>query len=175
MRSIPRTRFLLLSAAMAAVAAAGARAAPALGANSAVPQCRTAQLRLKFVDMQAGTSHRYIDYALENVGATRCSLRGYPGAALVDNHGHPIRSANAKVSRWALTPTRTLVINPKRRLFFTFTWVVSAPCVGHSFTFYGLRVVPPQNASGFAWHLGRTPTCDNSARISAVRSKLLPG
>jgi hypothetical protein len=145
---------------------------PAVGAGATTPRCGTAQLQLKFVQEQAATGHRYIDYAYKNVGAAACSLRGYSTASLLDGHAHVIPSANAKVGHWGISPVRTVVVGPGKRAFFTFTWADGGFCPGHSFTFYNLHVSPPNNTPGFQQHLGKTPTCDDSANVSAVRAGL---
>jgi hypothetical protein len=138
----------------------------------ATARCSGARLRLKFIDMQAATGHRYIDYALKNVGARDCSLRGYLGAVLLTKSGGLLRGSRARVTRDPVSPLRTVVIEPGKRAFFTFTWVDGGFCPGNAFTFYAVRVLPPQDVRGFVGRLGRTPACGRSARVSAVRPKL---
>lgn len=166
------TKLLLMCGAL--VVAPGVLAAPAFGSGSPVPHCPTSHLRLKFVQLQGATGHRYIDYAFKNVGAMQCSLRGYPRVVLVNRHGRAIRAQRAKVGRWPLSPARTVVIDPGKRAFFTVMWVDGGFCPGNTFAFYGLRVFPPRNLAGFRRHFGRTLTCDGSAIVSAVRPKLFP-
>ena len=174
MRAASRSRVLLAATIAALVLAAWFLPRPAAGSSSAVPRCLTAQLRLKFVDMQAATGHRFIDYAFKNVGARKCSLRGYPTVVLLDKRGHVIHSAHAKVAHFPISPIRTVVIGSRKSAFFSFTWADGAFCPGRAFTFYDLRVSPPNNAVGFRPHLGKTPACDASARRSAVRPKRFP-
>lgn len=150
------------------------RATSNTGSNSAVPRCSTAQLRLKFVDMQAAAGRQYIDYAFKNAGARKCSLRGYPTVVLLDKQGHVIHFAHAKVGHFPASPIRTVVIGSGKRAFFSFVRADGAFCPGSAFTFYGLRVSPPNNAIGFRPHLGRTLACDASAKVSAVRPKRFP-
>ena len=118
--------------------------------------------------------HRYIDYAFKNAGATNCSLRGYPTVVLLDKQGHVIHSAHAKVVHSPVSPIRTVVIGSGKRAFFTFMWGDGAFCPGRAFTFYSLRVSPPNNAIGFRPVLGKTPACDAFTTVSAVRPKRLP-
>ena len=174
MTAASRSRVLPPATIAAFVLAAWFLAGPAAGSSSAVPKCSTAQLRLKFVDMQAATGHRFIDYAFENAGARKCSFRGYPTVVLLDKRSHVIHSAHAKVGHFAISPIRTVVIGSGKRAFFSFTWVDGAFCPGSAFTFYDLRVSPPNNAIGFRPHLGKTLACDASARVSAVRPKRFP-
>ena len=172
MQSALRSRIVHVGTTAAVVLAAGALAVPALGAGGAIPRCSTGQLHLKFVQEQGATGHRFIDYAYKNVGPAACSVRGYSSAALLDKHGHVIQSGHAKVSHWTISRVRTVVIGPGKRAFFTFTWVDGGFCPGHSFTFYRLRVSPPNSTAGFQRHLGKTATCDSSAKVSAVRPRL---
>jgi len=139
-----------------------------------VPQCSTAQLRLLFVDTQAAAGRRYIDYAFKNAGARQCSLRGYPTGVLLDKQGHVIHSADAKVGHFRVSPIRTVVLGSGKRAFFTFVWGDGGFCPGRAFTFYGLRVSPPNNATGFRRRLGRSPACDAISELSAVRPNRLP-
>ena len=136
------------------------------------PRCTRAHLRLKFVDMQGATGHRYIDYAFKNVGSSSCSLRGYPRASLLNKSGHRKTAARAQVGHDPVSPVRTVVIKPGKRAFFTFTWVDGGFCPGNSFNFYGLRVAPPHDIGTFTRQFGKTPACGHSARVFAVRPKL---
>ena len=171
MKAASQSRAHRFGTAAALVLAAGLLAMPALGAGAATSRCSTSQLRLRFVQTQAATGHRFIDYAFKNAGPAACSLRGYSSAVLLDKHGHVIQSADAKVGHWTISKVRTVVISSGKRAFFTFTWLDGGFCP-KSFTFYSLRVSPPKNAKGFRQHLGKTPTCNSSAMVSAIRPKL---
>lgn len=147
---------------------------PTTPSPSATPRCSRAQLRLKFVDMQGATGHRYIDYAFKNVGTTACSLSGYPRGQLLTKRGRVMHGAREKVGHDPLSPMRTLVIDPGKRAFFTFTWVDGGFCPGDSFTFYALRVFPPGDLRGFVRRFGQTPACSKSAMVTRVRPKRFP-
>lgn len=144
------------------------------GSTGGRSTCATAKLRLTFVDTQAAAGQRYVDYALTNAGARTCSLRGYATAVLLNRQGQVIHSAHAKVGHSPASPVRTVTIGPRKRAFFSFIWGDGGFCPGNAFTFYGLRVSPPNNATGFRPHLGKTTACDASARVSAVRPKRFP-
>jgi hypothetical protein len=167
-------RWTLLATAAASVVAGGALGGPALGASTGVPECSSAQLRLAFVDKQAATGHRFIDYAFNNIGTVKCALRGYPATVLLSKYGAVIPSTRAMVAQWPLSPVRTAQIAPGQSAYFTFHWSPAGFCPGRVFTFYGLRVVPPHDATGFLWHLGKTQACDSSAMVTAVRPELFP-
>jgi hypothetical protein len=173
MRLDIRNRTLLATAAVA-VAAACALAASALGATPAVLQCSPAKLRLKFVALQLAAGRGYIDYAWSNAGTVTCSLRGYPPGVLLDRHGHAIPAAPATVALWPLSQVRTVLVGPGQRAFFTFTWGAGNFCPGRTFTFFGLRVAPRQDATSFTSHIGMVGACDNSVWVTAVRPELFP-
>jgi hypothetical protein len=168
-----RSRVLLSALALGgALVAGGGTPIAALGAGSARPRCLTSQLRLSFVDAQAGLGHRYADYALKNLATTPCRLYGYPGVILLDAHGRALTSSHATVTRWTVSPRRTVVISPGQRAFFTFTWLDGGFCPGHSFSYSGMRVYPPGATRAIQRSESATAACDGSAMVSAVRPKL---
>ena len=169
-----RSRVLLAATIAAFGLAAWLLVGSAAGSSSVVPHCSTAQLRLRFVDTQAAAGRQYIDYAFENAGAGKCSLAGYPTLVLLNKRGRVIRSAIARVGHFPVSPIRPVVIGSAKRAFFTFMWADGAFCPANAFMFYGLRVLAPNDAIGFRPHLGKTPACDASARVSAVRPKRFP-
>jgi hypothetical protein len=173
MKRANRSGSLVLVTAVVVALASGLLGASALAASTTVRNCSAAQLRLKFVDMQGATGHTYIDYAFEDVAPAKCKLRGYPGAVLLNKHGQTIASPHAQVGQWPLSMLRTVVLGTGQPAFFTFTWVGGGFCPS-AFTFYGLRVTPPPDATGFQWQIGNTSACVSSAWVSAVRPKLFP-
>lgn len=136
------------------------------------PRCLRAQLRMKFVDMQGATGHRFIDYKLTNVGASSCSLRGYPGAVLLKKNGAVKHAPAAKVGQDPVSPVKTIVVDPGKHAFFTFTWVAGGFCPGDNFAFYAVRLFPPNDVNGFKRHFGWTPACASSVQVFAVRRTL---
>lgn len=135
-------------------------------------KCSRAHLRMNFVRRQGATSHVFIDYAFLNAGGSACTLRGYPAVVLVNKSGNGMHRKRAIVSDNPVSPVRTVVIKPGKRAFFTFSWAVGGACPGHSFTFYALRVTPPGDHRNFQRQLSKSPACNRSARVSAVRPKL---
>jgi Domain of unknown function (DUF4232) len=171
MESASRRKMVRLVTVSAVVLVVGALALPALGAAGAASGCSGAQLRLQFLGQQAATGHRFNQYAFKNVGSATCSLRGYPGAVLLNQRGRVIFGGRANVGHWTVVKVRTVTVAPGKRAFFTFTWAAGPFCPGHAFTFYMLRVSPPGAAKRFVWHLGKTSACNRSAKISAVGAK----
>lgn len=141
--------------------------------TTTTPYCTFADLSLKYIDTQGATSHRYVDYAFENVSKTACRLRGYPRIVLLNKSGHAIHHSWAKVTHDPVSPIRTVVIKPGKRGYFTFTWVTGTACPGHFFTFYALRAYPPHDFKNFERHPGKTSPCNKSAKVTAVRPKRL--
>lgn len=52
--------------------------------------CPSGGLRLTFLASQGATGHLEVTFALRNASGTMCTLRGYPGARLLDAAGHSI-------------------------------------------------------------------------------------
>jgi hypothetical protein len=134
-------------------------AVPAFGsaapAAATVGRCLTGHLRLSFVRSEGATSHRFWDLALRNVGPGRCRLQGYPGVGLLDKHG---RLIDVNVEREdAARPS--VVLGVGQRAFFTFSYVVSGPCLPHFFRAYGLQVIPPNRTHRLVLHSGRFDVC----------------
>lgn len=136
------------------------------------PRCLRAEMQMKFVDMQGATGHRFIDYKLTNLGASSCSLRGYPGAVLLKRNGAVKHAPAAKVGQDPVSPVKTIVVDPGKHAFFTFTWVAGGFCPGDNFAFYAVRLFPPNDVNGFKRHFGWTPACANSVQVTAVRRTL---
>ncbi len=73
----------------------GSHHAAAPHAAAASPQpvplpCASNGLRLTFLASQGATGHLEVTFALRNASGTICTLRGYPGARLLDAAGHTI-------------------------------------------------------------------------------------
>lgn len=173
MRLGSRNRALLLASGAAATISAAVLALPGVGsAKTSDPHCARSQLLLQFMDEQAGLGHRYVDYGFKNVGSSSCTLTGYPRVMLQDKHGHVMTASRAKVTHDSVSPVQTVVIEPGKHGFFTFTWVDGAFCPPHAFTFYGLLVFPPHDKFGFHRQTATTTACPGLVRVTAVRSKL---
>ncbi len=56
---------------------------PGLGAS----RCSTGQLALSYLGTQGATGHLEVTFALHNVSARTCALRGYPGGQMLDTGG----------------------------------------------------------------------------------------
>ena len=141
-------------------------ALPALGdakprrpaASTAVARCLTGHLRLSFVRGEGATSHRFWDLALRNLGPGTCRLQGYPGVGLLNKAGHLIA---VNVEREG-GPTPNVIVAVGQRAYFSFSYVVSGPCLPHFFSAYGLQVIPPNRTQRLVYHSGRIDICSVS-------------
>jgi hypothetical protein len=161
------------SALLGAAATIAAGATGAAGAAAPIAHCKTAQLALKLVDVQGATSHRYLDFSLRNNGAASCSLKGYPGATLLDKHHKAI---NVTVHHATGFPVKKVILKPGKRAYFTFSYVVSGPCLPYHFSAYGVRFRPPGGSGGLVYSSGRLDICAPSVGghpvVYPVRAKL---
>jgi hypothetical protein len=152
-------------------AADHAHAAPAR-ATTSVARCLTGHLRLSFVRGQGATSHRFWDFALRNVGPGKCRLQGYPGVGLLNKSGRLIA---VNVARHA-GPTPAVVVGVGQRGYFTFSYVVSGPCLPHFFNAYGVQVIPPNRTHRLVFHSGKIDVCSVSVgghpTVSPLRALL---
>ena len=150
---------LLLSLLMVVALPAPGHAKPQRSAASAVvARCLTGHLRLSFVRGQGATSHRFWDLALRNVGPGTCRLQGYPGVGLLDKSGH-LTAVNVEREGG---PTPSVIVAVGQRAYFSFSYVVSDPCLPHFFTAYGLQVIPPNRTQRLVYHSGRIDICSVS-------------
>jgi hypothetical protein len=141
-------------------------AAPSLGqahmsqssATTSVPRCLTGHLRLSFARGEAATSHRFWDFSLRNVGPGKCRLQGYPGVGLLNKAGKLIA---VNVEREG-GPTPSVIVSVGQRAYFSFSYVVSGPCIPHFFTAYGLQIIPPNRTHRLIYHSGRIDICSPS-------------
>lgn len=114
----------------------------------AVTGCSTSHLLLSSVRILGAAGHIIWDLALKNTGSTSCSVRGYPSVKLLNRRGRATLSAR-HARGFAV---KTVILHSGRRAFFTVNLAAAGPCLPHSFTAYGLQVVPPGNAHGWSLH-----------------------
>jgi hypothetical protein len=78
------------SAAPTNPATTGTGAAPAATSATAPSRCAGSQLKLAYVGTEGATGHLEVTLALRNVSPRSCTLRGYPGARLLDAAGRTL-------------------------------------------------------------------------------------
>lgn len=139
--------------------------APASGLAQATPRCATSNLRLDFVDGQGATSHRYWDLALRNVGASSCSLKGFPRVALLNSRARPINDRPTRVNGFT---KRSVVLAPWQVAYFSFGYAVSGPCLPNFFYAYGIEVFPPGAKQRLVYYRGQFDVCAASISHPSV-------
>lgn len=145
------------------VSAAVGWAAPSTGFAASTPRCAPSHLRLDKVGESRFTSHRGWIFALRNVGAVTCQLKGYPAAQLL---GSSAQRMNTRIRHFG-GPARTVVMAPWQRGFFAITFAVSGPCSSAVFA-SGIRILPPGASSGLVWYAGRFDLCGPAPALLSV-------
>jgi hypothetical protein len=107
---------------------------------SASHRCVAGDLRLSSVRLHATATVTYWDFALRNVGARACRLRGYPTVHMLGRHGTQLSGRFVRV-----TTARVRIVTVRRRgaAFFTVLYAPGAPCRADHYYAYGLTAVPP--------------------------------
>ena len=143
-----RYRLLVWSACVAAVGAAVLSVSTS-GLGAAPPPCKSSQLRLKFVDFQGATGHRYWQLAFKNAGST-CTLRGFFRVQLLAQDGHVITSAFRHETGF---PVTTVVVGHDRPAFVAYTYLDGGFCNSGQFHAPKARLFPPGDAGGFVFNM----------------------
>ncbi|MGN6634986.1 MAG: DUF4232 domain-containing protein [Oryzihumus sp.] len=78
------------------------------GTATGAAACATAQLRLVAARVEGTAGSFYATYLLRNGGARACSLRGYPGFALLSANGAVIQHPATRTGQ----PYRTVLLRP---------------------------------------------------------------
>jgi hypothetical protein len=166
------TAAVLLSLMMLVALPAIGHAKPQRSVSSAaVSRCLAGHLRLSFVRGRGATGHRYWDFALRNVRPGRCPLQGYPGVGLLNSSGRLVAVNVERVGG----PTPNVVVGVGQRAFFTFSYVVSGPCLPHFFSAYGVQVIPPNRTHRLVYYSGRIDICSVSVGGHPVVYPIRPG
>jgi hypothetical protein len=153
-----RSRGIVLGvgAALIALATVG----PTTGSGAALtPGCTSSHLQLGEVLFQGATGKRIWDFAFKNTGST-CTLRGYPGAGLLDNHGHLLATAK-RVS----AAVKTITIAHNKRAFFRFVYTDGGFCPGSNYKAYRFQFIAPNLTRKFVFN----PTALNHGVVSVCR------
>jgi hypothetical protein len=128
-----------LCAALCALLAVGAAICGPAEA-SASHRCLAGDLQLISVRWHETGAVAYWDFALRNVGARACHLRGYPRVHLLGRHG---RQLSDRFVRITTARVRIVTLRHRRLAFFTIVYAPGTRCgVDHYFA-YGLTAVPP--------------------------------
>jgi hypothetical protein len=145
-----------VGAALIALAALG----PATGSGAAgTARCTSRQLKLREVFFQGALGKRIWDFAFKNTGR-KCTLRGYPGASLLDKHGH-LRATAKHVP----ATVKTIAIARNKRAFFRFVYEDGGFCPGHSYKAYRFQFIAPNLTHKFIFN----PTVRNHGVVSVCK------
>jgi hypothetical protein len=153
-----------VGAALIALAALG----PATGSGAAgTPRCTSSQLELREVLFQGATGKRIWDFAFKNTGS-KCTLRGYPGAGLLDKHGHLLATAKRVPAT-----VKTITIAHNKRAFFRFVYTDGGFCPGSNYKAYRFQFIAPNLTHKFifnptALNHGVVSVCKGSEQIKPV-------
>jgi len=99
----------LVGAATLGLGLVTAAAAPAAGASSTAPECRTAELSARLLPGSPGAGQRYATVVLTNAGRHTCSITGYGGLALL---GAPGQGVPTDLRRVPSPAPHTVVLAP---------------------------------------------------------------
>lgn len=88
--------------------------------KSPLPACKTSEIQIHKSDVAtAGMSHIWNAYYIEYKGNTACQIRGYPAAAVIDEHGrsHPSYISYTGGTYFAniATPPLPVTLSPKNK------------------------------------------------------------
>ncbi len=145
-----------VGAVLIALAALG----PATGSvAAATPGCNSSQLELREVLFQGATGKRIWDFAFKNTGG-KCTLRGYPGAGLLDKHGHLLATAK-RVS----ATVKTITVAHNNRAFFRFAYTDGGFCPGSNYKAYRFQFIAPNLTHKFVFN----PTALNHGVVSVCK------
>jgi len=153
-----------LGAAVIVLAALG----PATRSVAAVtPRCTSSQLELREVLFQGATGKRIWDFAFRNMGS-KCTLRGYPGAGLLDKHGHLVATAKRVPAT-----VKTIAVAHNKRAFFRFVYTDGGFCPGSNYKAYRFQFIAPSATHKFifnpmALNHGVVSVCKGSEQIKPV-------
>ncbi|MDQ8028267.1 MAG: DUF4232 domain-containing protein [Brevundimonas sp.] len=151
------------------------------GVLPAAAPCRGPQLKLSTEGGDAGAGNRVTNIGIQNIGATPCSLTGYPGVVLQDRQGRnltAIRSEQSPGSYFtAGQAPAPVTLAPQAKAAFELAWSVvpneaqgqtSCPNVTR------IRVTAPGDTSAASLDMTFAP-CGGRVRVSPIRSLVPAG
>ena len=146
------------------------------GVLPSAPPCRGPQLRLSNDGGDAGMGNRVANIGVQNIGASACSLTGYPGIVLQDRQGRnltAIRSEQSPGSYFTQGQAPTPVtLAPQGKAAFELAWnVVPNEGAGEKTCPSAARVrfTAPGDTSPVSLNMNFTP-CSSRVRVSPIRS-----
>ena len=146
------------------------------GALPSAPPCRGPQLRLSNDGGDAGMGNRVANIGVQNIGASACSLTGYPGIVLQDRQGRNLTAVRSEQSPGSYftqgqAPT-PVTLAPQGKAAFELAWnVVPNEGAGEKTCPSAARVrfTAPGDTSPVSLNMNFTP-CSSRVRVSPIRS-----
>lgn len=112
-------------------------------------RCRTSQLSVRPVSGDAGVGNRAITYAFTNTSTSSCTLYGYPGFALLDAKGKPLKGINIIRSQityfQTVKPIRKVILAPGAQASFQIGYNVANNCPESA----KIQITPPNAYNHF--------------------------
>lgn len=144
-------------------------------APAGAPACRGPQLRLSNEGGDAGAGNRVVNIGVQNIGASACSLTGYPGVTLRDAQGRALTAIRSEQSLGSYftqgQPIAPVVLEPQAKAAFELAWNV-VPHEGQGErtcpSAARVRVTAPGDTSPASLDLALTP-CGGKVRVSPIR------
>lgn len=146
------------------------------GVLPAAAPCRGPQLKMAVEGGDAGMGNRVQNFSLQNVGASACSLTGYPGVTLLDGKGAAVASVRADQSpgsyfRQGQAPT-PVELSSHARAYFEVAWnVIPNEGAGQKVCpeVAGIRIMAPGDSAAISQVFAFQP-CGGKIRVSPIRS-----
>ena len=146
------------------------------GVLPASAPCKGPQLKMAAEDGDAGAGNRVRNFSLQNVGASACTLTGYPGVTLLDGRGRAVTSVRADQSpgsyfRQGQAPT-PVDLAPQAKAYFEVAWnVVPNEAAGQKTCpeVAPLRATAPGDSAAISLAFAFQP-CGGKIRVSPIRS-----
>lgn len=145
------------------------------GMTPALAPCRGPQLKLTAESGDAGAGNRVRNFSLQNVGASACSMTGYPGVVLQDARGRGLTAIRSEQSPGSYftqgQPPAPVTIQPQAKAYFEMAWsVVPNEAMGETTCPNAamVRVTAPGDTSPVSVPFTFTP-CGGKVRVSPVR------
>jgi uncharacterized protein YecT (DUF1311 family) len=153
---------------LAAVRRSLAQAAPERPAPAAVTRCHTADLRARRGAGDAALGNRRTNFILTNASRRTCSLRGYPGMAVLDAAGAVLRDRVERGSGYLVTDPgpRRVVLPPGRSASYSlgFSGDVVEGCADGA----KVRITPPDERTSLTVSSIVTVCPGQPLRVSAL-------
>jgi hypothetical protein len=150
---------------------------PQAQTSGAQAPCAASALRLSYVGTEGATGHLEITLALHNASAAPCTVRGYPGARLLDKHGTAL-PLTIKQGGGFFPDTqrraRPVVLKPGGRARFGVSFVTNNEFAGaHVCRTAVAAMSSAPGAAGHWWRLSlraapRISPCGNQLVVSPV-------